>query len=155
MLGHIADDGPEVVQLQAFAGQLAVQGLDGAGRIGLRHADRVPRRQAQLREGAVGQAQFIARQAIAAHHMERGQNAAAIGTDLDFGEGLEALCPVDRAIAVHVGHVLVVGVDPHAPQAQARCVGRRVGGEGVQNHRPILDPRHAPVRQLAYAQRCR
>ncbi len=122
----------KVLAAQALAVDLAKQRGNGLGRLGLRHRSGVAIGHFELPEGVLGHAELVVPDdARVVHHIERGEDALAVGAHLHLGQGLEALGPVDRAVAVQVGHVLVVGVDGHAPERQAAVCGARLIGEGL------------------------
>ena len=79
-----------------------------------------------MRKGIFREPYFVSRDdAVVIHHIERGQNALAVGAHLDLGERLKTLGPVGLAIAVQVGDVFAPGVDGHTAQCQARALRRR------------------------------
>jgi hypothetical protein len=117
--GDVAHDGLEVLASQALAGDFLEQGSDRGRRLGLRQGGGVPVLGPELTESVLRQTQLVAGDdAGVVHHVDAGQDAPAIGAHLDFGQGLEALGPVGFALAVQVHHVLVPGVDGHAPDRQ-------------------------------------
>jgi len=137
VLGDVTHDVVVVLVAEALASDLAVQGRDGRGGLGLVDAGGVAFAEAQLGKGVFGQAQLISvDDAGVVHHVERRQDAMAVGRDFNFGQSLKSFGPVDRAVAVHVGDVFAVGVDRHTLEAQQPgggfggldlCRGRRGG----------------------------
>ena len=133
MLADVAHDGAEVVQLQPLARQLAVQRADGRRWLGLGDRDGLPVGGAELGKGGLGQPELAAGDdGFVIHHVQRGEHRMAVGADLDLGQGLEALGPVHRAVAVHVGDVLVVGVDQHAAQGEPGGLAVGAGPDGAR-----------------------
>jgi hypothetical protein len=76
----------------------------------------------ELLESLVAQAQLVpGHQRFVANDVEHRQQCVAVGAGPDLRQRLESLGPVDFTVAVHVGHVLMVGV--HGDMAQLQSAG--------------------------------
>ncbi len=112
--GDVAHDRGELFAAQPLAVDLAKQRRHGHRRLGLRNRGGMAVGHIELGKGVFRHTELTAaHDGGVVHHVERGQDAVAIGVHLHLGERLEALGPVDRAVSVEVGHVLVVRVDGH------------------------------------------
>ncbi len=114
----VGDDGAELGIAQGIAVDL---GPDMAERIQRRcmgHRDQLARLRPQRRPCRFGQASDVLGQPIPIDDAERRHDAAAAGRQLHARLGRETLRPADRAVAPHVDHRLLMGVDAGAPRLQ-------------------------------------
>ena len=115
----IPGQGQEFLVAQRVARNLAVHRGQRGRRLGMRNPHRMPFPEIELIEGLLAQAQLVRRQDIAVvDHVEHRQHPLAAGTDLDLGQGLEALGTIDLAVTVHIGDVFTKGVDRDAAQSE-------------------------------------
>ena len=137
VLRNVLHDGVKVLAPEPLAVDLAKQRFHRGRWLGLGHPGLVAVFDSQQRKRVFRQADLAAADdALVVDHIERGHHMPAVGADLHLGEGLKAFGAVDRAVAVQVDHVLAVGVDGDAPQAQrgGMAVARSGGVASRRSH---------------------
>jgi hypothetical protein len=117
-------DGGKIPPAQPLTVDLSKQRRDRFGRLGLRNRSRVAVGHLQLGKGILRQPQLATtHNGHVIDHVDRGQDAVAVGMDLHLGQRLESFGTHHRTIPVQVGHVLVVSVDGDALEREALRLG--------------------------------
>ena len=121
VLHDVAGDRLVVGEGEPLTGDLTMHRMQGRGRFGMCDRGLIVFRQAELLKGLQAQAELPGRgDRRILDHVQHGQNrsVAVLAADLDLRQCLKALAAIDPAIAMQVGHVLLVGVDGDTPEPQ-------------------------------------
>ena len=112
--GDVTHDGAKILARQALAGNLAMQGGNGAGRLGLRYLRRMTVPHAKLGKRIHAQTDLVAaHDARVIDHVQGRQHLAPIGAHFHLGQGLETFGAIDGTVAMQIGDVLAIGIDRH------------------------------------------
>ncbi|EWS57058.1 hypothetical protein X551_00192 [Methylibium sp. T29] len=132
--GDVADHGAECAIVESVAIHLRANMAQRFEDRGVRDLQRFARQRMQCRPRRLRQAGHAMSEPGAVHDTERGHDAGRAGAQFDARLRREALGAADGAIAPHVDHRLLVGVDARAPGAQRVLDGVDVTGLRMRAH---------------------